>query len=68
MIFVPEDSNLWKSKKIGLHIKKIFFCPKDLQGGHGSLKGNHGTKIIVQHMVNLHISDLQGGHGTMTPP
>ena len=59
MILSLKTSDLWESQKRGLHIESAFlFCQKDLQGVYGPLKGGHGTKITVQHMVNLRISDL----------
>ena len=39
-------------------------CPKDLQRGPWMFIGGQGTKIRVQHMVSLCVSDLQeGSHG-----
>ena len=64
IIFGSEDFwFLWKQKKESAHRTVFFFLPKR------SPRVGHGSKITVQHIVNLYISDLHGGpwHNAPSP-
>ena len=67
MIFVSKDFwSLGKQNKGSAHQICHSFLPKKYPR-KAPLLGIHGSKIIVQHMVNLRISDLQGSYGTKSP-